>query len=83
VHCRALSMTNIPPPKKVSLLINILDAERYVRRPLLQELLDELQSVPASGAAVEAARRLASEMERGIDDDGFKLAIEGIARLVH
>jgi hypothetical protein len=73
----------LPPAERLQLLFDVLRCERYVRRALLEEVVEELEAMPAQAAAIRAARGLATEVKRGIADDRFRRAVDGIARLVH
>lgn len=48
----------------VEMLINSLEAERYVRGPLLESVIDELSRDARLSAAADAARGLLDRMDR-------------------
>ncbi len=51
------------PRKRIELLLNTLRGERYVRRALLTELLDEFAGAPAYGDAARATRAVLARLE--------------------
>ena len=57
----------------VEMLLNSLEAERYVRGPLLCNVVDELSVRETYAPAADLARALLAEIERGtVSDDVFK-----------
>jgi len=51
------------PGKRIELLLNTLHGERYVRRALLTELLDEFAVSPAYQDAARAARAILDRLD--------------------
>jgi hypothetical protein len=51
------------PQRRIELLLNTLQGERYVRRALLTELLDEFAVSPFYDDAADAARSLLDRLE--------------------
>lgn len=49
----------------VEMLLNSLEAERYVRGPLLLNIVDELSTGEAFAPAAELAKDLLGDLERG------------------
>lgn len=49
----------------VEMLLNSLEAERYVRGPLLLNIVDELSASESYAPAADLARGLLAELERG------------------
>lgn len=49
----------------VEMLLNTLEAERYVRGPLLCNVVDELSASESYAPAAELARALLAEIQRG------------------
>jgi hypothetical protein len=49
----------------VEMLLNTLEAERYVRGPLLCNIVDELSTSASYASAADLARNLLAEIERG------------------
>lgn len=56
---------SIPRDAIVEMLFNNLEAERYVRGPLLLNIIDELSASESWRPAVEMARRLMRRLEAG------------------
>ena len=57
----------------VETLLNTLEVERYVRGPLLLNIIDELSASESWRPAVEMARRLVKRLEAGpISDTDFR-----------
>ncbi|HZU84413.1 MAG TPA: hypothetical protein VE987_15895 [Polyangiaceae bacterium] len=71
----------IPPARRIQLLLNTLRGERYVRRPLLSELLEELTLSQAHPDAVRAGRALLERLEAGIDEIEYERRIQGMIEL--
>jgi hypothetical protein len=62
----------VPRSRRIELLLNTLLGERYARRPLLAELVEELAMVaPGSEEAVRAVRGLLDRLDDGIDEIEF------------
>jgi hypothetical protein len=72
----------IPPTKRIQVLFNTLTAERYARRALLTELVDELASTHEYGNAVSAGRALLERLDVGINDREYEQAIASLAELM-
>jgi hypothetical protein len=67
----------VPRSRRIELLLNTLLGERYARRPLLAELVEELAMVaPGSDDAVRAGRALLDRLDDGIDEVEFDDCIE-------
>jgi len=67
----------------VDMLLNTLEAERYVRGALLFNLLDELSAVDALEPAAVVVRDLMVELESGpLDQAEFAIRIADIRALV-
>jgi hypothetical protein len=65
------------PLKRIELLLNTLRAERYVRRALLTELVDELDDSAAYAEAARAARALLERLER-LDEAQYERGIASV-----
>ena len=64
-------------------LLNTLEAERYVRLPLLLTIVDELSAREGFQAAAEAARGLLEGLQSGVlAEDEFVARIAALRRLV-
>jgi hypothetical protein len=72
-------ITSIPRMTSIEMLLNTLEAERYVRGPLLLSLLDELSAAEGLAPAADVARAMLQRIEAG-DVSEPELARE-IARL--
>jgi hypothetical protein len=71
----------IPSAKRIRLLLNTLAGERYVRRPLLAELVDELTVAQKNPEAAQAGRVLLERLEAGIDECEYQRRIGRIFEL--
>jgi hypothetical protein len=76
-------MTNtFLPEKRVELLLNTLANERYARRALLAELIEELATTPSRHPAARAARSLLRSLdEKPITSDVYAKRIVRIGDL--
>ncbi len=60
----------------VEMLLNSLEAERYVRGPLLLTIVDELSATDTFAPAAEMARHLLATLDDGaLGDDDFRRAL--------
>jgi hypothetical protein len=75
---RAAMTKTVPRSRRIELLLNTLLGERYARRPLLAELLEELASETAWAEAVRAGRALLERVDAGIDEVEFDGCVEEI-----
>ena len=66
----------MPRAKRVELLLNALEVEKHVRRPLLAGIIDELAEPADQPEAARAARVLLRQLETGIDEREFARAIQ-------
>jgi hypothetical protein len=79
----ACSMANRPMTKtmqlgkRIELLLNTLRGERYVRRALLTELVDEFAALPAYRDAAHAARSVLGRLE-ALDDIQYEREISRV-----
>ncbi len=73
----------VPRSRRIELLLNTLLAERYARRPLLAEVIDELATETAGSEAVRAGRALLERLEEGIDEREFEGSVERLIELTH
>jgi len=69
----------LPPVKRIDVLVNTLVGERYARRPLLSELLDELSQTNDRPEAIVAGRALLAKLDSGIDELEYE---ESMGRIV-
>ena len=68
----------------VEMLLNSLEAERYVRGPLLLNIVDELSGSEALAPAAEMARRLLSTMTAGaLTESDFQRQLALLRGCVH
>ena len=65
--------------RHVQLMLNTLEGERHVQRPLLRELIEVAAGDPEFGAALSAARELLGAIDRGIDGGEFDRRVQLIA----
>ena len=72
---------NIERETIVEMLLNTLEVERYVRGPLLQNVLDELSADPRLSAAADLARSLLDRLD-GVEAAEFHRTIREIRFLV-
>jgi hypothetical protein len=70
----------------VETLLNSLEAERYLRGPLLLNVIDELASIDTFSRAAEFARRMFEAYEGGTIEDGDFIArvqeLRGLVRML-
>jgi len=66
----------VPRSRRIELLLNTLLGERYARRPLLAELVEELASETDGSDAVRAGRALLERLDEGIDEVEFDGCVE-------
>jgi hypothetical protein len=63
----------------VEMLLNSLEAERYVRGPLLLNIVDELSASDAFAPAAEMAKRLLATLEGGrVDERAFHRGLDDL-----
>ncbi len=75
-------MTNsIPLDRRVRVLLNTLAVERYMRRPLLNELVDELTLADAHPDVVQAGRALLERLKVGVDEAEYQRRIGSMLEL--
>jgi hypothetical protein len=68
----------------VETLLNTLEAERYMRGPLLLTIVDELCASPGLGQAADAARRILEGLRSGdLVESEFAPQVRSLRRLVH
>lgn len=63
----------------IELLLNALEAERYVRRALLENVIAELGAIPEAAAE---GRALLSRLDRGATELEFKSGLASLRRSV-
>jgi formate dehydrogenase maturation protein FdhE len=74
--------STFPQSRRVELLINTLFSERYARRALLSELIDELADSPSLHIAAHAARSLLRSLDDApIEQDLYEKRIVRIGDL--
>jgi hypothetical protein len=73
--------STIPLARRIQVLLNTLIGERYVRRALLCELIDELSLAHESADAVQAGRTLLEQLETGIEESEYQRRIARIVEL--
>ena len=73
----------MPADRRVQLLLNTLRGERYVRRSLLWELVDELAAGQDCADAGMAVRALLEKLESGIDEREYEARIARIYELTN
>jgi hypothetical protein len=66
----------VPRSRRIELLLNTLLGERYARRPLLAELVEELATETAGSEAFRAGRALLERLDAGIDEVEFDGCVE-------
>ena len=67
----------------VETLLNTLEAERYMRRPLLNTIVDELSARSGLEGAVDAARAILDGLESGqLQEREFVVRIGALRELV-
>ncbi len=72
------------PETIVETLINTLEAERYVRGPLLLTIVDELSCAKCFAPAAQAARAILESLESGqLAESEFASRVEALRQLVH
>jgi hypothetical protein len=69
-------MKTVPRSRRIELLLNTLLAERYARRPLLAEVIDELSTEMGASEAVRVGRALLERLDSGIDEREFEGCVE-------
>jgi hypothetical protein len=69
-------MKSVPPSRRIELLLNTLLAERYARRPLLAEVVEELATEVGASDAVRVGRALLERLDSGIDEREFEGEVE-------
>jgi hypothetical protein len=72
----------IPRTTRIDMLLNILLHERFLRRPLVAELVEELAGA-ARPEAARAARSLFDRLNVGIADDEYKTTVARLIELAH
>jgi hypothetical protein len=72
----AAMMKSVPPSRRIELLLNTLLAERYARRPLLAEVVEELAMETGPSEAVRVGRELLERLDSGIDEREFEGCVE-------
>ena len=76
-------MTNsFSKSKRIALLLNVLPTERFARRPLVQELLDELVGLTELSEATAATRALLQATEQSAAEASFEAQARHIAVLI-
>jgi hypothetical protein len=65
-----------PRSKRIELLLNTLLGERYARRSLLAELVEELATETDGSEAVRASRALLERLDAGMDEVEFDGCVE-------
>jgi hypothetical protein len=71
----------IPAARRIQLLLNTLLGERYIRRSLLLELVDELTDGDGHADAMLAGRALLERLESGLDEGEYEARISRIYEL--
>jgi hypothetical protein len=71
----------VPRSRRIELLLNTLAGERYARRPLLAELIEELATDPEHPDAVRAGRALMERLASDIDEREYGQLIEQLIEL--
>lgn len=72
------------PETIVETLLNSLEAERYVRGPLLHNIVDELSCSPCFAPAASAARAMLEMLETGrLIESEFAVRVDALRQLVH
>jgi hypothetical protein len=69
-------MKTVPRSRRIELLLNTLLAERYARRPLLAEVIEELSREKDGSEAARVGRALLERLESGIDEREFEGCVE-------
>jgi hypothetical protein len=69
------------PAKRIDVLLNTLVGERYVRRPLLSELVDELTRMNERPEAVRAGKALIARIDSGVDEVDYEHDLERVIEL--
>jgi hypothetical protein len=73
----------VPRSRRIELLLNTLAGERYARRPLLAELIEELASDTQNPDALRASRALMERLAFDIDEHEYGQRIEQLIELAH
>jgi hypothetical protein len=73
----------VPRSRRIELLLNTLASERYARRPLLAELIEELSTDAAHTEAVRAGRALLERLASDIDESEYGQCIEQLIELAN
>lgn len=72
------------PEMIVETLINSLEAERYVRGPLLLNIIDELSCASSFAPAASAARAILERLRTGpLADSEFAMRVAELRQMVH
>jgi hypothetical protein len=69
--------------RRIEVLLNTLFAERYARRALLSEVLEELAAANPLSTAVHVGRRIFENLEVGMADDEYQRQIAGLIELAN
>jgi hypothetical protein len=72
----------LPPTTRIEMLLDVLSDERFLRRPLVAELVEELANA-ARPEAARAARSLFDRLNAGIADDEYKTTVARLIELAH
>ena len=73
----------ISQSKRIEVLLNTLLAERYARRALLSEVLEELAAADAPSTAMRVGRRILENLKVGMADDEYQRQIAGLIDLTN
>jgi hypothetical protein len=73
---RAAMTKTAPRSRRIELLLNTLVGERYARRSLLAELVEELATETDGSEAVRAGRALLERLDAGMDEVEFDGCVE-------
>ena len=68
----AVMTSVVPPARRIELLLNTLHGERYLRRPLLTEVLEQLADTHARVELLRAVRALLDRLEEGISEADYE-----------
>jgi hypothetical protein len=79
----ALMTHTVPRSRRIELLLNTLASERYARRPLLAELIEELSTDPEHPEAVRAGRALLERLASDMDEREYGRRIEQLIELAN
>jgi hypothetical protein len=79
-----IMMQSIPRGALVETLLNTLEAERYVRGPLLATIVDELSAATGLEVAADAARAMLQALQAGhLGDSDFAARLQALRQLIH